>query len=282
MPSRAIYVTIYAMDNFFTSQNTNFFSNEQSKEQENLFSDIQPKKPEQKDNSLGSQYDNLKNNYEQIFVEAAESIRHEVNKFKPENPCTTCSQKKDCKIEKKDVFTPFPMNCEYREWQMKIITFLAGNYRQKLKATYKAIMDKKCEYSCNLCGDCCRLATSEYSYNQLKQRAMRGDKFSADFVSVFVPYESEEDARKVNPEYFKLLNELVEDKIYYYYCPRLKDNLCSDYENRPDICKDFPHNPLKLLPSRCSFNEWKNEIAYQAMLLKAKVDIIDFYKDKLQ
>ena len=98
------------MDNFFTSQNTNFFSNEQSKEQENLFSDIQQKKSEQKDNSLGSQYDNLKNNYEQIFVEAAESIRREVNKFKPENPCTTCSQKKDCKIEKKDIFTPFPMN----------------------------------------------------------------------------------------------------------------------------------------------------------------------------
>ena len=119
--------------------------------------------------------------------------------------------------------------------------FVFGDY----DIAYKAMMDKKCEYSCNLCGDCCRLATSEYSYNQLKQRAMRGDKFSADFVSVFVPYESEEDARKVNPEYFKLLNELVEDKIYYYYCPRLKDNLCSDYENRPDMLYvgDFSSDP---------------------------------------
>ena len=234
------------------------------------------------DNSLNSQFDNIKNNYEAIFVEAAESIRREIDKFKPENPCATC-QIKDCKIEKNDIFSTYPMNCAYREWQLKALTFLSGDYRQKLKIVYKNMMDKKNNYTCAKCAACCKLATSEYSYNQLKQRAMRGDKFSEDFVSVFVPYETEEEAKKANPEYFKLLNELVEDeKIYYYYCPKLKDNLCSDYENRPDICKDFPHNPLKLLPSSCSFNEWKNEIAHEAMLLKAKVDIIDFYKEKLQ
>jgi len=245
------------MDNFFATNNT------------------------QQTNSLNSQYDNIKENYEKIFIEAAESIRREINKFKPENPCEKCTVK-DCKIEKKDIFSPYPASCEYRDWQLKALTFLAGDYRQKLKAAYKAIMDKKNEYTCSRCAACCRLATSEHSYTQLKQRAMRGDKFAADFVSVFVPYETEEEAKKANPEYFELLNELVEDKVYYYYCPKMKDNLCTDYENRPDICKDFPHNPLKLLPSSCSFNEWKNEIAHDAMLLKAKVDIIDYYKEKLQ
>ena len=92
------------MDNFFAANNT------------------------QETNSLNSQYDNLKDNYEKIFIEAAESIRREVNKFKPENPCESCPVK-DCKIETKDVFTPFPMNCEYRDWQLKILTFLAGDYR---------------------------------------------------------------------------------------------------------------------------------------------------------
>jgi len=141
---------------------------------------------------------------------------------------------------------------------------------------------KKNNYSCNQCAECCKLATSEYSYAQLKQRAMRGDKFSADFVSVFVPYETEEEAKAVNPEYFELLNKLVDDKIYYYHCPKLKGNLCSDYESRPSICRDFPHNPLKLLPSACSYNEWRNEIAHEAMLLKAKTDILNYYKEKLQ
>lgn len=248
----------------------------------NFFATGQNNANNKTDNSLDSQFNNLKNNYETIFIEAAESIRREIDKFKPENPCEKCSIK-NCNIEKKDIFSLYPPNCEYREWQLKVLTFLSGDYKQKLKNVYKNMMDKKNNYSCSKCAACCKLATSEYSYNQLKQRAMRGDKFSEDFISVFVPYETEEEAKKANPEYFKLLNELVNDeKIYYYYCPKLKDNLCSDYENRPDICKDFPHNPLKLLPSSCSFNEWKNEIAHDAMLLKAKVDIIDFYKEKLQ
>ena len=230
---------------------------------------------------LETQYDELKDNYKQIFVEAAESIRSEVNKFKPANPCTLCSVK-DCKIEKKDVFTEYPSNCAYREWQLKILTFLAGDYRQKLKNTYKMMMDKKSEYSCSRCGACCRLAASEFSYSQLKQKAMKGDKFASDFVSVFVPFKDEEEAKKVNPEYFRLLNELVEEqKIYYYYCPKISGNECSDYENRPDVCKDFPHNPLKLLPSSCSYNKWKKTVSRTAMMLKAKVDIIEFYKNKL-
>lgn len=228
---------------------------------------------------LLNQYDNLKENYYKIFIEAAESIRKEIEEFKPENPCTLCTKK--CDIEKKDIFTEYPVGCTYREWQSKTLSFLNGEYKQKLKSHYKLIMDKQKEYSCNRCGDCCRLAVSEYSYDQLKQRAFRGDKYSKDFVSVFVPYESEEEAKKANPEFFEQLAELVENRTYYYYCPKLKGNECSDYENRPDICKDFPHNPLKLLPSKCSFNAWKEEISHSAMLLNAKVDIIEFYKQKL-
>ena len=224
---------------------------------ENLFATPKQQESKPKDNSLNGQYNELKNNYEQIFIEAAESIRRELDTLKPENPCEGCSHK-DCKIEKKDVFAPYPpAGCKLREWQMQAITYLTGDYRTKLKASYKAIMDKKNESECNKCGACCKLAVSEYSYAQLKQRAMRGDKFSEDFVSVFIPYETEEEARAVNPEYFELLNTLVvEDRIYYYHCPKVdENNLCTIYEDRPSICRDFPHNPLKLLPSECSFNE---------------------------
>lgn len=230
---------------------------------------------------IETQYDDLKNNYRQIFMLAADQIRKAVDKFKPENPCASCTVS-GCKVEVKDVFTDYPVGCAYRDWQMQILTFLAGDYRQKLKQDYKAIMDKKSECECSKCGNCCRLATSEYSYEQLKQRAMRGDKFARDFVSVFVPYKTEEEARLANPEFFKLLEDTMEDqKVYYYYCPKMKGNECSDYENRPDVCKDFPHNPLKLLPSTCAYNAWKNAVAKQSMLLKAKTDIIEFYNNKL-
>lgn len=242
------------------------------------------KKPAPQNQPLSNQYDDIKENYQRIFIQAAESIRAAIDKFKPEDSCPHCMVK-NCKLkdsEKKDVFTDYPIGCAYKDWQSQVLTFLSGDYRQRMRQTYKNIMDKRTDYACNCCGDCCRLAVSEYSYDQLKQRAMRGDKFSEEFVSVFVPYETEDEARAVNPEYFDLLGELVEDtKAYYYYCPKLKENLCSDYENRPNICKEFPHNPLKLLPSRCSFNEWKSSIANDAMTLKAKTDIIEFYKMKL-
>jgi len=117
-------------------------------------------------------------------------------------------------------------------------------------------------------------------FQKLKKYAnSKGIKIMGD-MPIYCAYDSAD--VWANPEYFELLNEMMEDqKVYYYYCPKLVGNSCSDYENRPDICKDFPHNPLKLLPSTCSFNEWKNAIAKQSMLLKAKTDIIEFYKAKL-
>lgn len=251
---------------------------------ENIFANANNEKnqPDNKNEKtlILDQYESIKENYEEIFVTAAIQIRDAIDKLKPEeNPCTLCSKK--CEIKDIDIFTDYPPGCAYKEWQAQTLSFLGGEYQQKLKNTYELLMDKKNEYSCNKCGDCCRLAVSPYSYEQLKQRAFKGDKYSKDFVSVFVPYQSEEEAKKANPEYFEALGDLVDDKTYYYYCPKVKDNLCSDYENRPDICKDFPHNPLKLLPSRCSYNVWRNEIAKQAMLLNAKKDIIAFYKQKL-
>lgn len=250
----------------------NIFSNTKSDENE-------PEKKEEKTLIL-DQYNSIKENYEEIFMEAATLIRTAVDKLKPEeNPCTLCTIK--CNVEKKDIFTDFPPGCAYKEWQSQTLSFLNGEYLQKMKHTYKQIMDAKNDYSCNKCGDCCKLAVSQYSYEQLKQRAFRGDVFAKDFITVFVPYSTEEEAKKTNPEYFDSLGDLVDDKTYYYYCPKLKDNLCSDYENRPEVCKSFPHNPLKLLPSNCSYNAWRNEIAKQAMLLKAKKDIIEFYMQKL-
>ena len=264
---------------------SNFFSNGSNDVDDsiNLFANIAKNEEMSKDNSLDDQYNELKNNYEQIFKEAAESIRRDLDEIKPQNACNGCSNK-DCKIENKDLFAPYPTTgCKLREWQMQSITYLSGNYQTKHRVALKYIMDKRDKYECNKCGACCKLAVSEYSYTQLKQRAMKGDKFAEDFVSVFVPYATEEEAKSVNPEFFALLNRLVEEeKIYYYYCPKLgSDNLCTMYEDRPNVCKDYPNNPLRLLPSTCSFNVWKKEVAYRAMLLKAKIDIIEYYKEKL-
>ena len=113
---------------------------------------------------------------------------------------------------------------------------------------------------------------------------MRGDRFAKMFTSVFVPYESEEAAEKAAPEYFELSSQLLDpnERVYFYYCPKLTpDNKCSDYENRPLICKDFPITPLKLLPSTCGYLPWRTGANKLAMSIKAREDIIAFYKQKL-
>ena len=230
---------------------------------------------------LNEQYDDMKDNYQQIFAEAVESIRSAINAFKPVEPCKTCVIK-GCNIGEKDVFTQYPSGCAYKEWQMQVISYLTGDYYQKLQTMLQEIMQQKNECECIKCGNCCRLATSEFSYDQLKQKAARGDKSAQDFVSVFVPYKTDAEAREANPEYFKLLEDTMEDeRVYYYHCPKQLGNECTDYENRPDVCKNFPNNPLKLLPSSCSYNKWRKKVLRRTLYLKAKVDIIKFYKEQL-
>lgn len=229
--------------------------------------------------SIIEQYNVLKDNYADIFMAAANSIRASIEKFKPEKPCDTCKIK--CGIDKVDIFSDFPVGCPYKDWQAQTLSFLNGEYKQKLKNTLQTLLDKREDYSCSECGDCCKLAVSEYSYEQLKQRAYKGDKYSQDFISVFVPYKTEEEAKLANPEFFEAVDVISTEKAYFYYCPKVKNNLCSDYENRPDVCKNYPNNPLKLLHAHCSYNEWRKEVVKTAMMLRAKDDIIAFYKEKL-
>lgn len=253
MPFTAIYDNIFAMESF------NF------------------------NKVINTQYNDLKENYRKIFIAAADSMRAEVDKMKPNVSCNSCPIQ--CNIQSTDfsIFEEYPNKCPYRDWQLKVLTFLNGDYRQGLLNLQKSIMQKKEEYKCNCCGACCRLAVSEHSYDDLKKMANRGDKFAKQFTSVFLPYQDEMQARSALPEYFELLDSLAQDKkMYFYYCPKCNDdNRCSDYENRPDICKDFPYNPLKMLPSTCGYQQWREEANKLAMSIHAKMDLIEFYKNKL-
>lgn len=48
------------------------------------------------------------------------------------------------------------------------------------------------------------------------------DKFAKQFMSVFIPYKSSEDAEKIYPEYLKLLSDNVDEPVYFYHCPKIK------------------------------------------------------------
>ena len=231
---------------------------------------------------FGSESERMEALYKEIYTEAAVAIRKELDKLKPNQNCTFCTI--PCDIKKPDILSIFPPGCPFGAWQMKALSYLTNEYKNKLRVSKRAMLDDKKNYSCVQCGACCKLAVSEFNPMQLKQRALRGDKYAKEFSSIYVPYESEEMAEAICPEFFGKLKELMNpnERLYFYYCSKLgADDLCSDYENRPDICKDFPFTPLKILPDTCGYAPWHDKHERQAMSVRAREALIDFYKDKL-
>lgn len=235
-------------------------------------------------NNLQNEIINTKKIYRELFQKAQIAIDKQITALKTASLCNHCT--KDCNIDfnKISVFDVFPQQCRYRFWQEAALDKLENQISKDVLEKVKAIDTRKHCFSCGCCGSCCKLASSEYSYEQLKERAKNGDKFSQDFVSIFIPYTSKEEPRKLFPEYIELLEQtFVSEELYFYHCPKIGENgLCTDYENRPDICRIFPSDPLVVFPTKCSYNVWKEEVEITALTLHAIIDIVGFYKEKIK
>ena len=236
-------------------------------------------------NTLQNEIIKTKKIYRELFSRAQEAIDKQLYALKTSALCSHCKQNCDIDFNKINLFQKFPKNCRYKFWQEAALNILENKISKDIYEKIQLIEKRRQCFSCGRCTSCCKLASSEYSYEELKERAKNGDKFSKEFVSIFIPYKSIEEPRKIYPDYVEMLEKETEDinSIHFYYCPKLgKDGLCTDYENRPDICRDFPNNPLVALPLKCSYNQWKQEVEITALTLHALIDIVGFYKEKLQ
>lgn len=218
---------------------------------------------------LNSTLSGMKKRYREIFMKSVEAIKERVDELKP--------------IDfEGDIFDKYEKNSKGAQWQVAVIDMFENDISQEIFRKWTEIIDYRKNFECKGCATCCNLACSEFSYEELQKRASEGDNFAKQFTSIFVPYENKEDAKKVYPEYIKLLDDNIESSVYFYHCPKLNDcKRCSDYENRPDICKAFPDNPLDILPESCGFYEWRQEVEPVTMMLHAMVEIIDYYKEKI-
>ncbi len=223
--------------------------------------------------------------YRELFKNAQKAIDLQLNSLKRSSLCNNCKENCEIDFNKINLFQKFPDGCRYKFWQESALNLLENKISKDIYEKIQTMEEKRKCYTCGRCTSCCKLASSEYSYEELKERAKNGDKFSQEFVSIFVPYESIEEPRKLYPDYINLLEEKFKDQteLHFFYCPKLGENgLCTDYENRPNICRDFPNNPLVALPVKCTYNEWKQEVEITALTLHALIDIIGFYKDKIK
>lgn len=219
---------------------------------------------------LSKSISNMRKKYREIFLTTVDAIKQRVDEIKP-------------KTLDGDIFDTFEKNSDGEKWQIAVLDMFENDISHEIVRKWKEILAYRENFSCKGCATCCNLACSEFSPEQLKEKAQKGDKFASQFTSIFIPYETKEEARKIYPEYIKLVEDTLEDEnVYFYHCPKLTDcKRCSDYENRPEICRVFPDNPLSILPESCGFYEWRLQVEPVALMLHSMVEIIDYYKQKI-
>ncbi|MBQ8168367.1 YkgJ family cysteine cluster protein [bacterium] len=211
---------------------------------------------------------NLRKRYREIFLTSVEEIKKRVDDLKP--------------VDCGDIFDKYLSNSAGEFWQKAVLRMFEEDISKEIHRKWMEILAYRKEFSCVGCGTCCKLACSEFSPEILNQKKQNGDRFATQFLSVFVPYNSKEEAREIYPEYIKMLEENKEEDVYFYHCPKINEcNRCSDYENRPQICRDFPDNPLALLPKSCGYVKWKEEVEPIALMLHSMLEIISYYKEHI-
>ena len=219
---------------------------------------------------LNDNINNLRKEYREIFSLSADEIQNHIDKLKPKN-------------FNGELFEKYEKNTDGYFWQKSVLEILNNDISKEIYRKLNEILAYRTKFGCVGCATCCNLACSEFSPAELKQKAEDGDNFANQFLSVFIPYENKEEAAKIYPEYIELLAENGETNVYFYHCPKLtKDKRCSHYENRPRICRDFPDNPLSILPKSCGYKAWKDEIEPIALMLHAMLEIVEFYSEKLK
>lgn len=123
-------------------------------------------------------------------------------------------------------------------------------------------LDKRPQSLCKMCGRCCRVVTTSTPYHKLLEMYNNGYEPAVDFLSIFEPIKTVEDAKNIDSEVVEnIISLLKEDKneceLTFYTCKYLQDdNKCSIYEKRPALCRHCPSTPWSIVPPGCGFVGW--------------------------
>ncbi len=110
------------------------------------------------------------------------------------------------------------------------------------------------QHLCNMCGNCCRMATFKggLSYEEVLELANSKEAEESqvigarDFLAIFEPYESTEDAKKIGPEFVESVYETFgkDSKVSFFHCKflgQIGDKYgCLIHEDRPQLCRMYP------------------------------------------
>ncbi len=145
--------------------------------------------------------------------------------------------------------------------------------------------------SCNKCGSCCICATPSVSYKELLEKAAKGEEFARDFYSIFIPYQNITDAEKICADTVKNTlessnkgkNNINKNELVFYKCKYYSDSKkCLIYEDRPELCRDFPGSPFVLLNKKCAYFVWAKECKIKYKEFQNEIENLKKYKEEIQ
>ncbi len=231
----------------------------------------------------------IKQNYRNIFSKALNTVLELLDKMQEDYSCAECES---CKKEAPGLFDTLPKTCGYIPWQVNSLDFLENTLGGDILLKIKEIQTERNRVACHQCGVCCKLASSQYSFNELLKKADEGDQFASQFTSIFLPYASEKEAQDRFPDTVseiltEVRNQTQGDEttpdnstdtapVYFYHCPYVtEDNQCSIYgtDKRPKICDDYPDTPLTFIYKKCSWKPWKDEYHHDALMAHASIEV---------
>ena len=126
--------------------------------------------------------------YREIFMKTSDAIQLRIDEIKP-------------KDFQGDILDKYEENSKGFQWQIAVLDMFENDISHEIYRKWQEILKLRENYECKGCATCCNLACSEFSPDELKKRAANGDKFAKQFTSIFIPYNSREEARKIYPEY---------------------------------------------------------------------------------
>lgn len=139
--------------------------------------------------------------------------------------------------------------------------------------------------SCNRKALCCKVATSVNPWEKLARA--KYSPLLKDFFNIFIPYNSQEDVKKLYPEAYEACKNVaisrnikLED-VYFYRCRFIiEPNACPIYEDRPQLCRDYPDSPFDAIPSICGFHDWSQKCLKKNISLHQELYTLKFNQFK--
>lgn len=135
--------------------------------------------------------------------------------------------------------------------------------------------------ACDQSGECCRGAAQMAPWANLIPQAASGSQTARNFLSQFIPYPSQLDALQHAPSAVEASLEVVrlrgekEEDIVFYHCRYLQGkSTCLVYEDRPNLCREFPESPFGSIPKCCGYFNAKKQCLDQIDTLKKELQCL--------